>query len=66
MKNLEKVTHWLEAARIAADALEHCIVEAQRALQEEGVVAEEVAETPTAPLRPASKSPHVRTDATGM
>jgi hypothetical protein len=53
MQNNEKVAHWLEAARIAADALEHCLAEAVRALQEDGVVAEEVAETPTAPLRPA-------------
>jgi hypothetical protein len=51
MKNNERVAHWLEAARIAADALEHCIAEAQRALREEAAP-EEVAETPTAPLRP--------------
>jgi hypothetical protein len=55
MKNNERVAHWLEAARIAADALEHCIAEAQRALREEAAP-EEVAETPTAPLRPHPKS----------
>jgi len=55
MTNNERVAHWLEAARIAADALEHCILEAQRALREEAVPEEEVAETPTAPLRPAKE-----------
>jgi hypothetical protein len=53
MTNKEKVAHWLEAARIAADALEHCIAEAQRALREEAAPAEEVAEVPTLPIRPA-------------
>ena len=48
----EKAVHWLEAARIAADALEHCLAEALRALQD-GAVTQEVAETPTLPIRPA-------------
>jgi hypothetical protein len=55
----EKIEHWLEAARVAAEVMQLCLLQAAGELRvlEAGVVSDEASETPTAPIRPPIEQP---------
>jgi hypothetical protein len=59
MNRDERVAHWLEAARVAAEVMQVCLLQAASELRalEAGVVSDEASETPTAPIRPTIEQP---------